>query len=174
MDIIGSSATGNVVVGNSIEGTTPSPSIQEFSIPQPYGNPDPTVVGPDGDVWFTELTGDGGFGTIAKITPAGQIIQIPTPLPVGGFLFGPDGNIWFGGHDYIGEMTCQGVLLADYHIASADDAYDSVAPTGVNITLGPDGNIWYTEPYVDSDIVGKLTPSGQVTEYPDPVWPRWR
>jgi streptogramin lyase len=82
------------------------------------------------------------------------------------FVFGPDGDIWFSGPDYIGEMTQAGVLLHDYSIPSADEP--AATTTAISLTLGPDGNIWYTEPYVSSDIVGRLTPSGQITEFPIP------
>ena len=39
------------------------------------------------------------------------------------------------------------------------------ARTGLTgITVGPDGNLWFTEPNLDS--IGRMTPSGQVTQFP--------
>jgi virginiamycin B lyase len=35
------------------------------------------------------------------------------------------------------------------------------------ITAGPDGNVWFTEPA--TGVVGRITPAGQVTEFPTPV-----
>ncbi len=167
VEIIGSGATGNLVEGNSIEGTTTSDSVQEFSTQQPAINPDQIVSGPDGNVWFVELASGAPTGTIAEITPAGQVYPFPTPHPVGGLAFAPDGNIWFSGRYDIGEMNQEGEVLRDYDIQSAH--YLDPPDTGINITLGPDGNIWYTEPYVQSDIVGKLnTVDGQICEYPIP------
>jgi streptogramin lyase len=32
------------------------------------------------------------------------------------------------------------------------------------ITAGPDGNLWFTDK--DADLIGKITPSGEITEYP--------
>jgi streptogramin lyase len=140
--------------------------VRDFPLLVPNLNPNLAKPGPDGNVWFNELVGTTFTGPIAKITPAGQIIQVPTPVPVFDFVFGPDGNIWFSGPDYIGEMTQAGVLLHEYSIPSADEP--AAATTAIQLTLGPDGNIWYVEPYVSSDIVGRLTPSGQITEYPIP------
>jgi virginiamycin B lyase len=159
-------AGSTVLSGGTINGPTASPGVRDFSIPIPNENPDLMSPGPDGNVWFVEGDLGSGIGTLVKITPAGQITQVPTPLPVFDFVFGPDGNIWFSGHDYIGEMTQQGGLLHDYAIPSADDPNSSATETAIYLTLGPDGNLWYTDPYVSSDIVGRLTPSGQITEYP--------
>src|SRR5215470_2927041 len=42
-----------------------------------------------------------------------------------------------------------------------------VAPFGaVGITAGPDGNVWFADPTAHA--VGRLTPAGQVTEFPTP------
>ena len=43
-------------------------------------------------------------------------------------------------------------------------------PTGsspVGVTAGPDGNLWFTELYGNK--VGKITPAGAVTEFPNPT-----
>jgi streptogramin lyase len=37
----------------------------------------------------------------------------------------------------------------------------------LGITAGPDGNVWFTEPITGA--VGRITPAGQVTEFPTPV-----
>jgi streptogramin lyase len=133
-------------------------TLNEFAIPTPNSRPDTIQAGPDGNVYFIESS----TNTLGRITPAGQITEVPMPVADGDvpFLFGPDGNIWFGGYADIGEMTPQGVLLHDYQIPSATPNF---AHLGVH--LGPDGNIWYTEPYKNNDVVGKITPAGQITEY---------
>jgi streptogramin lyase len=50
--------------------------------------------GPDGNLWFTEITGD----RIGIITTSGVITEIPIPtrtsLPEG-ITLGPDGRLWF-------------------------------------------------------------------------------
>jgi streptogramin lyase len=148
------------------ERTLLSSYVRDFPIPIPNVNPDFLTPGPDGNVWFNEETIP-YQGELAKITPAGEITQIPTPVPVADFVFGPDGNIWFAGTDYIGAMTQEGVLLHNYSIPSAD-APALAGGVEIYLTLGPDGNIWYTEPYVSSQIVGRLTIGGQISEYTIP------
>ena len=102
---------------------------------------------------------------LGRISPSGQFAEVPLPFPSGengNFLFGPDGNIWYGGNTDIVDMTPQGVLLHDFTIPSAPSNFANIF-----IALGSDGNIWYTEPD-KSDVVGKITLDGQITEYPIP------
>jgi streptogramin lyase len=40
-------------------------------------------------------------------------------------------------------------------------------PATEGITAGPDGNAWFTEPV--TGVIGRITPAGQVTEFPTPV-----
>ncbi|HEV8062133.1 MAG TPA: Ig-like domain repeat protein, partial [Gemmataceae bacterium] len=167
---IGTNAAGTAAVANGGSGVNiaapTSATIREFAVPTPNSGLDFMAAGPDGNVWFEDV----GSGDLAEITPAGQVIPVPTPLPVGDFVFGPDGNIWFAGdftngESYIGEMTPSGTLLHDYAIRSSACGHIAGTSTALVLTLGPDGNIWYTEPYVTSDVVGRLTPSGQITEF---------
>lgn len=52
------------------------------------------VVGPDGNLWFTEA----GADKIGRITTTGVLTEYPIPT-TGGALFdlavGPDGGLWF-------------------------------------------------------------------------------
>src|SRR5207245_11434516 len=67
----------------------------------PLSGPDSITVGPDGNLWFTEDSGN----KIGRITPAGVITEFPLPPnlncpPNGinsplGITAGPDGNLWF-------------------------------------------------------------------------------
>jgi virginiamycin B lyase len=140
-------------------------TINEFPLPSANAGPDWCEAGPDGNVWFVEDYAK----SFARVTPAGQITEIPIPSPLNAenwtFFFGPDGNIWIGGHNDIAEMTPQGVLLHDYTIPSALSAPESFSV--LTITMGSDGNIWYTEGYVN-DLIGRLTPDGEITEFPIP------
>src|SRR5262249_37919440 len=91
-------------------------TINEFALPTPDSQPNTIVAGPDGNVWFMEINRD----TLGRITPAGQVTEVPLPVPAGNanFVFGPDGNIWLGLQTDIAEITQQGVLLHDYAIQS--------------------------------------------------------
>jgi streptogramin lyase len=132
-------------------------------LPVPDSGPDYMAAGSDGNVWFSEPD----VGRIARITPTGITTEFATPVPplphgAGmGIAAGTDG-IWFSGFQDIGELSFQGALLHDFAIPSAANSAN-----GLNMTLGPDGNLWYTEAY-GSPVVGRLTPSGQITEWPIP------
>src|SRR5262245_46778840 len=63
--------------------------------------PDQIVAGPDGNLWFIELTNP---GRIATITPAGDVTEVAEGGVTPGFsantlaqgmTAGPDGNLWF-------------------------------------------------------------------------------
>jgi virginiamycin B lyase len=60
----------------------------------PDSRPFGIVTGPDGNLWFAENQG----GQIGRITPQGDIIEIPIPtrdsFPIG-ITAGPDGALWF-------------------------------------------------------------------------------
>jgi virginiamycin B lyase len=52
------------------------------------------TAGVDGNLWFTEYTGN----KIGRITPSGTITEFTIPTPSSaplGIVAGPDGAIWF-------------------------------------------------------------------------------
>jgi virginiamycin B lyase len=114
-------------------------SFNEFPIPTPSRYPFGITAGPDGNVWFAEITGD----KIARISPKGKIAEFPLPSsrsnPLG-ITSGLDGNLWFTEHgrNRIGKISPDGKILAELSIPTIDSY-----PNG--ITTGPDGNIWFTE-----------------------------
>jgi virginiamycin B lyase len=137
-------------------------TINEFVLPTFNSRPDQILAGPDGAVWFNPSP----IRTVLdRITPGGQISEVPAPFPIISFDFTPDGNIWLGGQTDIAEITREGTLLHDYPIPSDSPAVNS--DTGLSIKVGPDGNVWYTEPYTH-DLIGRMTPDGQLTEFPIP------
>ena len=69
------------------------------------------TAGPDGNLWFTEFTGN----KVGKITPAGAITEFPIPTASSfpyGITAGPDGNLWFveDGGNKIGRITPAGTI----------------------------------------------------------------
>ena len=66
-------------------------AITTFSGATDQGSPDQIVVGPDGNLWYTEAYVE-DIGTINPTT--GSITQIPMPSDVGGITAGPDGDLW--------------------------------------------------------------------------------
>ena len=67
--------------------------VAEFPIPTATSISQEIVLGPDGNLWFTEQTAD----RIGRITPAGVVTEFTVPASRGrtGITVGPDGNIWF-------------------------------------------------------------------------------
>jgi streptogramin lyase len=118
---------------------------------------DNMVVGPDGDIWFSDM----GTTSIGKIAPDGTITEYPLApgaLPTN-ITVGPDGNLWFADNSSaIGRITTSGSV----------EEFKSGLQTGAvpdAIAAGPDGNVWFTDQYGNQRAIGRVTPSGQITEF---------
>ncbi len=73
-----------------------STGVDLFAVPTISSGPGQIVDGPDGNLWFTEMS-----GKVGRITPQGQVAEFPLPTPVGGSLptiaglaAGSDGAMW--------------------------------------------------------------------------------
>ncbi|OAI40393.1 hypothetical protein AYO39_01430 [Actinobacteria bacterium SCGC AG-212-D09] len=145
--------------GSDCVGTiTPGGKITECAAALAHGSePDGITAGRDGDVWFTEAEGD----RIGRVAPSHELKEFGLPAGTGptGITTGPDGNVWFTERsaDRIGRLTPDG------HLAQFDLAYTSPQA----IAAGSDGNLWFTE----TDAVGRVTPSGTVTEFTAGITP---
>jgi streptogramin lyase len=148
---------------------TPSGTITEFPGPNGFdlGSVAGITAGPDGALWFTV---NSGAGAIGRITTAGQITLFPLPgnAPNGivSITAGPDGALWFteSTSAKIGRITTAGAIseFAMPNVASGSNGGPSThAPT--DITTGTDGNLWFSE---YSGTIGRITPGGQITEFP--------
>jgi virginiamycin B lyase len=132
-----------------------------FLTPSKLSNPTATVLGPDGNVWFTEQSAN----AIGRITPQGVITEYPTPTQFSGpidLTVGPDGAIWFteGFKGRIGRITTAGVITEytlPWNVAGAPQASPKA------ITVGPDGNLWFTQGTAN---IGRITTAGVATQYP--------
>jgi streptogramin lyase len=155
---------------NQVGRSTTAGSQNEFGIMTPGAEPSSIVKGPDGKLWFTDF-GNGTIGTISPSAAPGTVARTypinNTSLNPMSIASGPNGNLWFteqgAGGGKIGEMTTAGVQVADYPAASTSGA--GIA----GIAAGPDGNLWFTEQ--NAGKVGRMTPSGTVTEFPLPGTP---
>jgi len=139
-------------------------SVREYSAgitqaPSPRG----IVLGHDGNIWFTEQTGN----RIGRITPAGVVTEFSAGLSPGvnpgGMALGPDNNVWFV--ERSGNKI--GMIIAD----PANGTVGTITEFGgltasslpVAIAAGPDGNLWFTES--TGNRIGRITTSGTVTEF---------
>ena len=115
------------------------PGSSEFAVPTANSNPANITSGPDGNLWFTESTGN----KIGRITPDGVITEFSIPTANTGpeaITTGPDGNLWFAefNSNRIGEISPTGGAINEFTIPTSNSQ-----PVG--ITLGPDGNLWFAE-----------------------------
>jgi streptogramin lyase len=143
----------------------PAGTIKYFSVPSLERTPYWITPGPDGNLWFTDVSAN----KIGRITPTGRIVEFrigkgKRPKTI---VTGPDGNLWFteSSADKIGVMSPRGVLLHEYTIPTS-----GATPWG--IAVGPDDNIWFAEQGTGEDIINKVgtvvatgPDKGLITEY---------
>jgi len=133
-----------------------APQLVEFPVPTLNAYPAGIALGPDGNVWFTEMNGN----KIGRITSGGTITEFDVPTPSSSpdrICAGPDNALWFselsGGK--VGRISGSGEI-SEFDLSSA-------SPDG--ITAGPDGNIWFSE----MNKIARMTPLGQsLTEFAVP------
>ncbi len=131
----------------------------DFSVP-PGRQPLPlnVTVGPDKNLWFTELTGE----KIGRVTTSGTISEFALSGLQGatGIVAGPDGNIWFTDQltGKIEHVNTTGGQLKKFSLPAGS------YPQG--ITVGPDGNFWFVDQKQNGVFaIGKISPAGNITEF---------
>ncbi len=167
--------------GGKIGRITPTGSVTEFPLPTSLATLDSITAGPDGNLWFTEFVGVSVIpgGKVGRITPTGSVTEFPLPTSTathGSITAGPDGNLWFtetdprgaGPNVTIGRITPTGTVT-EFPLPASTTGLGS-------ITAGPDGNLWFTEmvsgpasPGGQIVQIGRITPTGTVTEFPLPA-----
>jgi streptogramin lyase len=114
-----------------------APTVTEFPA---AGTPQDIVLGPDGKLWFTELTAN----KIGRVTPGNppaiDAFDVPTnftePLNI---TVGPDNLIWFSGK-FNGGGGVGRMNPANPADTQGFGGFGSTQPRG--IAAGPDGKIW--------------------------------
>jgi virginiamycin B lyase len=115
-----------------------APKTTIYEYPLPYGGAHPFWItpGPDGNMWFTEASGN----KIGKITLAGAITTYPIPTAnagPAGIVAGQDGALWFteSSASQIGRVTTNGAFV-ELPTAKANDGPLLIIERG-------DGTVWY-------------------------------
>jgi streptogramin lyase len=121
---------------------------------RPGGYPIAQIVqGPDGNLWF------GDTSSIGRITPQGKQTKF-APNAAGGLIAnGPSNALWFTSFDKLGNPAIS-------RITTTGSIKNFPIPTKlfiVALARGPDGNEWFVDNGQDS--IGKITPTGALTEY---------
>ncbi|HZS31458.1 MAG TPA: PASTA domain-containing protein [Gaiellaceae bacterium] len=159
---------GGSTVSRHVARATAGPPVTQFDVGETSINsPTKIAAGSDGNIWFVD-DNNNGYG---KITTAGTVTEWTWDNASDGVNRGlsqiavdAGGNAWFGlcpGSLYvpsIAKVTPAGVFTA-YTPNTYGHFFAVGCPRG--ITAGSDGNMWFT----DSNYVGKITSSGQITEY---------
>src|SRR5437588_3672306 len=110
-----------------------SVSINEFMVPTAGSFPRGITAGPDGNIWFTEESGN----RIGEINPTTHVISefaLTTGSYPRGITAGPDGNLWFAepDGDRIGKINPTTHAISEFPVTRGS------FPVG--IAAGPDGN----------------------------------
>ena len=83
---------------------TPTGQVHEFPLPDKESNVTGITAGPDGNLWFTDLS------TLGRITPSGTISECAPPADMAFFLDitrGQDGHLWVTGNKQNGGFVGQ-------------------------------------------------------------------
>jgi streptogramin lyase len=138
----------------------PSGAVSYIGLAANIGTLRSITNGPDGNLWMTAGSGLDGVGSwILRISTNGVVTKFPvSDTSPTGITAGPDGNMWFTEFfsGVIVRMTTDGVVLNEFP-----------APRGGldSIVMGPDRNLWFTETVPALQAIGRMTPSGVVTEF---------
>jgi virginiamycin B lyase len=128
----------------------PEVTVTEYPLPTPGAAPFGIALGPDGAVWFAELSGR----QVGRIAPDGALTEYPIPSGNSSrfVAVGPDGAVWFtsGAGNRIGRVAADG-WVTEYPLPA-----EGSDPNG--ITAGPDGALWFTEQA--GNRIGRMTTGG--------------
>jgi streptogramin lyase len=124
------------------------------------------VAGPDGNMWFTELSLDEAFNIyrgIGRITPSGAITEFAlTRYRPRSIAAGSDGNLWFTiSSEFNQPASISRITPAAVVIDFSDGLRPNAEPT--KIVAGRDGNVWFLD-YPDT--IGRIDAGGKIREFP--------
>jgi virginiamycin B lyase len=145
----------NVIGRMSVTG-----AFVEFVTPSLVGQPNEITRGSDGNLWFTDRVS--GLG---RVTTQGTITDVVPLLGPGAITSGPDGNLWFTLAELSLSNSIGRFALTTPNFNATFPLPHNVDPT--DVTPGPDGNVWFTE--FAAKRVGRITPSGDITEFDIPA-----
>ena len=152
--------------------------ITTFAIPTKNAGAYGITNGPNGNLWFTETVGL----KVGRITTSGVIREFDVPpgfpcnwpVTCGEYLHdigrGPGGRVWFDDISWrcFKQHCTDSTRFDQVSSGGISIGWTDVFPsTAGGFTVGPDGNLWFTD--VGASAVGRMTPAGDVTEFPTPT-----
>jgi virginiamycin B lyase len=147
------SANGEAKSVATIDRMTLSGEITQFELPGPGSFPTRLALGPEGNVWFTEMQED----KVGRITPTGaiQMFQLPPgtrPLEI---ALGADGYLWVTEQnddpEALGRIDASGQYT---RFPLEQEVYAGA------LAAGPDGRLWFAS---GPGAIARMTPSGRVS-----------
>ncbi|HTY49859.1 MAG TPA: hypothetical protein VMB48_09230 [Steroidobacteraceae bacterium] len=135
--------------------------VHDIALPHPGSGPTTVAIAADGEVWFTEGSGN----RIGRMHADGtDLREYPLPHPHSFpriITHGADGNMWFSEHtgNRIGRITPTGVI-SEFDIPTPASQPRAIA-------LGADGNIWFG--MFAAGRIGRITPRGRITQFAPPT-----
>jgi virginiamycin B lyase len=141
-----------------------APTIQEFPpVPTANAGLQDIVLGPDGNIWFTERNAN-MIGRISGSSPGAT-----TEFPLAGgatspdlIVVGPDNALWWTQGTSVGRM-----------VPSNPAGVQTFGGLGIiqarGIAVGPDGNLWVSDADPAGPKVHRITPAGAAASLPFPL-----
>ena len=139
---------------------TPTGVKKEFGS-LPISGPTGITEGADGNVWFV----NSNTLKVDKMTPSGHLTEYESPKlgEWGPIAEGPNGDVWF---------THRDGSIVKMNTAGESTTYNMPAESAPgDIVAGPEGDMWFINEVCANTNglickIGKITMSGEVTEYP--------
>lgn len=129
---------------NKAADPTRSGAISQYC-PSGYQPGSSMIIGPDGNVWFTDSN-----ARIARMTPQNEAVTefaaptAPNQVAASGLVRGTDGNIWYIANYTLGRITLSGAV-SEYALPKELGLVGRIA-------AGPDGVLW-----VQTNMLLKIT-----------------
>ena len=144
--------------GNNVGKITPDGKLTEYPLPIRSAKPQGIVVAADGSAWFAESNAT----RIGRITPAGSLTEFHTAADPFRVCASPTGAIYFTEYEFsgIGRIGTDGAF-AHFLLPPSRGPWACAADS--------DGNVWFTEWNGLGPTVGRLSPSGLVTQFAMPA-----
>ncbi|MGO8949299.1 MAG: hypothetical protein ACLQUY_16940 [Ktedonobacterales bacterium] len=145
---------------------TPPGTIKEFEV-DVLGGLYQIIFDHNGNLWFY------GPSSLGYMSPSGKVTTIDVSNRVRsivGLTPGPDGNMWFIGsphstlfNESLGFVAPSGQIKE--WVLPPMTGQGGFFPTLKDLVAGPDGNMWYARSNGATSIIGRITPSGNRTEF---------
>jgi virginiamycin B lyase len=145
---------------DALSSVTTSGTITQVT-PPGGGNIQGVALGPDGNIWFTDIA-TRHIGTVISGVPSEFSASTFTnqPSTAEDIVAGSDGSLWVAEGNLIAQVSTSGTIMNQFSGAGA-------IGQGNFITAGPDGALWFTD--TSNNAIGRITTSGAITEYPLPT-----